>query len=206
MAILRNPRQTPPDGWRYTQFETGARFTGGFLRELADVVIAHRVHKGLTPTDVESVELEIQRQICAGSEGHVCIAENGEDWRPFVDQSRNLNPDKVVEFSRAAYRFVESGGETVPKSESERRAAICRGCQFNRPSVCVCTPLYKLLDALVPAARREHGLAICGICGCSLTVKVLLPMSTIHDENAAQKYRLPSHCWMIPDNGQEKAT
>lgn len=203
MAILRNPRETPPDGFRYTESRTQTRFTAETLGELADLVAAHRAYKGLTPVDPAAVKLEIERQICEGAFPHVCVAENGENYRPLIDRSRSLDPDQIVEFTGAAFRFIGSGGEIVPKAESERRAAICRGCQFNRPSVCVCTPLYKALDALVPAKRREPGLAICGICGCSLLAKVLLPLVTIHSENTTLK--VPAYCWMSPD-GQKETT
>lgn len=207
MALLRHPRTTPPDGFRFCQRETESRFTAETLGELADMVIEHRRYKGLTPTDKPAVELEIQRQICEGQFPGVCHAENGEDYRPLVDQSRSLNPDKVVEFSKAMYRFVESGGEIVPKAESERRARICRGCQYNRPSACVCTPLYKLLDALVPASRREPGMLVCGICGCANTVKVLMPMGTIQGEQANKKLTYPHYCWIgEKTDGEEKAT
>jgi hypothetical protein len=203
MALLRESRTTPPDGFRYTQFETQSRFTAETLGELADLIITHRVYKGLTPVDKPTVELEIQRQICEGMFPHICQPEPGENYQPLVDRSRSLNGDQIVEFTGAAFRFIGSGGAIVDKAESERRAAICRGCPYNRPSVCVCTPLHKLLDAMVPNERREPGLAICGICGCSLLAKVLLPMSTIRAE--ASSTRLPAHCWMKSD-GQEKTT
>ena len=205
MAILRSKNTTPPDGWRYTQFETGAKFESRFLGELVEMVSEHRKYKGLTPTDAATVELEIQRQICAYMFPEICIGENGEDYRPIVDQSRSLNPDKVVDFSRSMYAFIEAGGEMVPKAESERRAAICRGCALNRPSACVCTPLFKLLDALVPSARREPGMLICGACGCANSVAVTLPLSTIKH---GKDLRFPSHCWQsaTPDGQKEKAT
>lgn len=207
MALLRDIRTTPPDGWRFTVRETGAKFEARFLGDLVDMIVEHRQYKGLGPTDKAEVELEVQRQLCEGMFPGVCIAENGEDYRPFVDRSRSLDPDKVVEFSRAAYRFVESGGAIVPKAESERRAAICRGCQFNRNSTCVCTPLFRLLDALVPKERREPGMQICGLCGCSLAVKILLPTDTIRNDTVNIGLHLPSYCWMSSQtDGKEKAT
>lgn len=201
MALLRNPRETPPDGFRYVQMETQTRFTGETLGELADMVIAHRAYKGVGSLDKQTVEVEIQRQICEGAFPHVCAGENGETYQPLIDRSRSLDPDMIVGATEAAFRFIGSGGAVVDKAESERRAAICRGCQFNRASVCVCTPLHKALDALVPAKRREPGLAICGICGCSLLAKVLLPLSTILSENST--LRTPSYCWIKPDGQKE---
>jgi hypothetical protein len=131
----------------------------------------------------------------------MCHGEEGEKYEPLADQTYSLNPDKIMAFTGTALRFLESGGELVPKEESERRAKICRSCPYNRPSVCICTPLIKAMEALVPPSRRENGLAICGICGCSLVVKSLLPLTTIRgDQN---RHRFPDYCWM--KNGQEKS-
>jgi hypothetical protein len=58
----------------------------------------------------------------------------------------------------------------------------------------------KALDTLVPASRRENGLAICGICGCSLSAKVLMPITTILGEYQS-KFRFPDYCWIRPDHG-----
>jgi hypothetical protein len=183
--------------------ETQARFTGETLGECADVVIAHRQHYNLQPQDHPTVELEIQRQICEGMFPHVCTAEPGENYQPLQDRSRGLDADKIMAFTGAAFRFIESGGELVTKEESARRAAICRGCQYNRRTTCICTPIFKMLDALVPSSRRESGLAICGICGCSLEIKTLLPMSTIQSDNAGKSLRFPAYCWMNEPDGQK---
>lgn len=202
MALLRNPRQTPPDGYRYVQRETGARFTAMNHIDLTDMVIKHRLHHGFQPTDCETVWLEIQRQLCEFMFPEICAAENGENYQPIVDQSRSLNPDKVVDFSRSMYAFIESGGEMVPKSESERRAAICRGCPLNRPSACICTPLFKLLDSFVSTTRREPGMEICGACGCANSVSILLPLATIHHD---KNLRFPDFCWQSGTHPDGKA-
>ena len=208
MALLNDNRMAPPDGWRFTQPETGARFTGGFKEELLDVIIAHRIHKGLTPTDRVSVGLEVERQLCMTLPPYCCHAEPGEDFKPIEDKHRSLTSEMVVAFTRSAYKFIESGFALVDKKESERRAAICRGCPFNRPSVCVCTPVHKLLDAMIPESRREPGLFICGVCGCGIGPKVLLPLQTLRDDEANKNLTYPVFCWIrgSNSNGQTQAT
>lgn len=196
MALLKNPHQTPPDGFVYLQRETGLRIERDTLAECEDSVIAHREHKGLSPTDRPSVSLDIQRQICSGQFPGVCRPEPGEDYRPLRDLSRDLDTEKVMAFSRAAFAFLGSGGEIVDKTESARRAEICRGCRFNRASTCTCTPVYRMIDALVPAGRRESGLLICGICGCSNQVKTLMPKEVIEKSDAGRNLVYPDHCWI----------
>ncbi len=197
MARLCRPNEEVPDGWIYTQPETGGRWQAETLHKLVDVVREHRVYKGLLPDDYESVRLAIERQICSGMPEGVCTAEPGENYVPFDDKMRSLSMDDLLAFSMAAFRFIESGGEIVPKVESARRAAICRGCRFNRPSPCVvCTPVFKLMDAFIPSDRVEPGLSACGICGCSLRAKTLLPLNTIRDTDQAKHFRFPPHCWL----------
>lgn len=200
MARVCRQNEEPPDGWVYTEPATGGRFKCDNLPELVSVVAGHRAWKGLEPCDEESVQLLVERQICAAQFPGICRAENGEDYIPLVDKSRGLDPDKVLSFTQAAFRFVGSGGKIVDKAESERRATICRGCQYNKTSVCFCTPILKTLDAMIPSVRREPGLHICGICGCGLGVKVLLPLETVQSEDLGKNLRYPSHCWMnTPD-------
>lgn len=205
MALLREPNCTPPDGFRYVQPETQTRFSGETLTELADLVIAHRAFKGIMPLDKPTVEKEIQRQICAGMFPYICQAEPGEKYEPFEDRTRNLDVDKIMSFTSTAFAFIASGGEMVSREETHRRANICRGCPFNRPAICICTTLYKMIASLVPESRREPGLAICGICGCSLAAKTLLPMSTIQQDNTQRNIRVPDWCWMKP-SGQAAQT
>lgn len=190
MALLNHKHQSPPDDFCFTEPTTGGKWTGETLAHITEIVCEHRKWKGLFPQDTESVSLEIQRQICSGLPPGFCHAESGEDYVPFVDQARTFTIDNVMHASQAAIDFVASGGEMVPQAESARRANICRGCRFNRPSPsCVCTPLYKMLDKLVPKERKEAGLHVCGICSCSNSVKILLPVKP-------DNFRYPPHCWI----------
>lgn len=207
MAKLSRPNEEPPDGFIYTQPETGGRWQAETLHKLTEMVREHRVWKNLQPDDYDTVRLEIERQICSGMPQGICAGEPGEKYVPFDDQMRSLSMDSLLEFSMASFRFIESGGEIVDKAEASRRAAICRGCRFNRPSPCVvCTPVFKLMDAFIPSGRVEAGLSACGICGCSLRAKVLLPLHTIRDADQAKHFRFPSYCWIKPHGEEEKDT
>ena len=197
MAKLCRPNEEPPDGWIYTQPDTGARWKAETLHKLVELVIAHRAWKELPRTFYPDVRNDIEQQICSGLPPGHCIADPGENYQPFDDKMRTISMDQMVEFSKASFRFIESGGQLVSAEESHRRAGICRGCRFNRPSPCiVCTPVFKLIDAMIPEVRKEPGLSACGICGCSLRAKILLPMKTIRDADEPNHLRFPPHCWL----------
>jgi hypothetical protein len=200
MALLNYKNQTPPDGYAYTQAETQTRMElphNGNLEELVDMVIFHRQWKHLVPTDRDSVRLEIERQICAAMPEGVCSGEPGEHYEPFNDQSRNLSLMKIEMFSSAMIEWIGSGAKLVEPEESQRRAAICRGCQFNKaPKFCSCSPLWLLLDRLIPKERREHGLYVCGICGCVTGIKTLAPANVLIESEKGIQHRYPAHCWL----------
>lgn len=205
MALVKSIRESPPDDWRYLEPLSGVWIKGDFFGELVDRVCEHREYKQFAPWDRKSVELMVQRQICAVAPPGVCRPEPGEDYRPFVDQARQLSRESVMSASRAALKWMEEGRPLVPKAEAERRAALCRGCRLNRPSPSwVCSMLCKTLDALVPENRREGGLSICGICSCSLPAKVLMPEEVIAASNAGRELRYPDYCWQGKDSTNPK--
>lgn len=195
MALLNHLHQEPPDGYKFLSRESGLWIRAELFEELVAQVIAHRQHKGIAGTERGEVELEIQRQICAGAAPNVCHAEPGEDYRPFADLARTLSLAKIEAFSGALIAWLKAGMRMVPPAESAARAATCRGCPFNKTaSACVCTTFFKAIDAMVPAGRNEPDLQICTLCGCSLRVKVLAPMEVVREGNPPD-LRLPQWCW-----------
>lgn len=199
MALLGNPRQTPPDGFVYTQPETQTRIEHETLQELVGAVCEHRRYKGLSPTDPEPVSLEIQRQICASMPPGICGPEAGEDYRPLLDQSRRLTLDKIQSFSHAIFEWIRTGGKLVDEEEAQRRAKICLGCPYNKaPASCACAPLWVLIKALIPPRRRIDNLHVCGICGCVNGVKVLMPFPVLKQSIQGRDLTFPVHCWMRP--------
>lgn len=189
MPRINRPHETVPDGWFFIEPVTGYRIEGETLDNLVELVCQHRTWKQITPSDPENVRRIIEAQICQAMPEGICRAEEGERYSPFDDKARSLTIESILSASSAAFEFIKSGGELVPKSESERRAGICRGCRFNRPSPCtVCSPIYSMIEALVPASRTEPGVTVCGVCGCALRAKLLLPLQP-------DGFRYPPHCW-----------
>jgi len=197
MALLGQPRQAPPDGWRYTQPETQTTMEEvDGLVALAQIVVKHRNYKGMPRATVEEAILDIQRQICASMPPGVCRPEPGEDYQPIVDQSRRLTLEKIQSFSLAMFEWVKSGGNFVDEEESLRRAKICLGCPYNKaPHACACSPLWVLIKALVPKKRQIDNLHVCGVCGCVCSVLVLMPLEVLADSERSRDLVHPPHCW-----------
>lgn len=198
MALLRDTRTAPPDGWRYVQFETGLELVGDSLDELADKIARHRKYKELErSSDLATIRLEIQRQICTGLSDVFCLCEDGEAPRRHVDdQSRHLTLAKIVAFSEGLIAFITTGGRMVTPSEAQGRGDICRGCRFNVHSrSCACGPFYRMLEAVIPKDRQQANLKICAACGCALQAKVNLPDSIVKASNHGRNLVFPDHCW-----------
>lgn len=192
MARIRRFNVTPPGGWRYVQPETGARFSAITFEALARDVQAHRAYKGLP---VDAAGPDIERQLCTALSAEWCRPEPGEEHRPVSDRSGELTAGHALSLGKALAAFLGGGGQLVERAEAARRAATCRGCPFNQPSkACACTAAYAMVEALVPGDRREAGISLCTVCGCSLQAKVNLPMAAVA-ASLPDGIVLPKWCW-----------
>jgi len=190
------PNTEPENGWQYVQPETGEWIDcrGENFAALIERVVQHRRYKGLKPDDHAAVQVDIERQLCLGIKNG-CRPEPGDI--EVKDQFRGITGDSIIAASRALFSFVKSGGQLVEKTESERRAAICRGCKFNRLSgTCMCNAVFALIKSIIPSSRIEPGLKACGVCGCSLEAKVLVPPDVLRDSEPTPGYAYPSWCWI----------
>lgn len=196
MALLKSTRTEPPDGFKYLQRETETWIRGEHWEELVDLVVAHRKYKQLPGAIKEEAEIDIHRQICAGAKPGLCREEKGETYLPVSDRARSLSLSNIVTAAKTLFDWMKVGG-MASLDESRSRAAICRGCPFNKEiPQCICTPLYKALEALVPKERLEPGLKICAACGCSLAAKVLVPLEVVRKDNPPGTV-FPSFCWQL---------
>lgn len=210
MALLKDLRTEPVDSWRYLQPETGVWIIAdaehfGFL---VDLVVQHRTYKGIEPKDRDSVALDIQRQICMRIPEDRCSPEPGETRLIYKDQYRSLSSSTIIAFTTAIFSWIAGGGQLCEKAESERRAAICRRCVFNRIGrTCACQAVSAMIESLVPKGRRENGLTMCGICGCALLGKTICPDDVVRDSNRGRGYVFPRElgCWQADLNPDQPA-
>jgi hypothetical protein len=201
MALLKRWRVAPPGNWTYFQKESQLRIKAENGDALVDQVVEHRKYRGFTPTDRETVKLEVQRQICEKLGFNDCRPEGESDpWKPKDGSKPLVTMSNVLSFSKAAIAFVKSGGELAPMEEVKRRADICRQCFWNRElSGCACGGFYKILDAAIPKDRKLDGLHVCGICNCSNGVKVNLTEEQVRASNAGRNLPWPTEtpCWQF---------
>lgn len=197
MALLVDTRTGPPGGWHYVQPETGAEIVAMSHPELVGRTAEHRRYKGLARQSIAEVTQDVERQMCSRLEPRFCAAEPGEDYRPIPDHPGNLTVSKVVAASIAFVAFLKGGAKIVEKEESESRAKTCRGCPFNRNAdgCGACNALFALMSVAIPKDRREPGLKACGVCGCDLSTKVLMPDAVIKESNLGRGITYPPHCW-----------
>lgn len=197
MALLKSLRLIPPGGWRYVQPETAVRFYSEFTyEELRAQVEAHRKYKNLP---LETIDHDIQSQMCSGLSAEHCNPEPGESWTPVKDLTASLSAGLAVKLmssvTRALAKFIMGGLEFVPKTEAQARADVCRRCPFNKPAtLCACSSVYGAVEKLIPADRKELGVSVCMACGCSLQAKINLPAETIK-ASLPDDIVLPTWCW-----------
>jgi hypothetical protein len=196
MALIRSFRDVPPGGWRYVQPETGVHFSSDTFDGLVEKIRPHRVYKGL---GTENLELEVQRQLCAGLTEQECRPEPDEDYHPVRDLTARLTTQMALGLTKAitsSLLEVASGNAVlVSREEAQARASVCRGCPFNKPaSLCSCSAVYRAIEAAIPRDRIVDGVSVCMACGCSLQAKINLPLSVVRASNASE-VSFPAWCW-----------
>ena len=197
MPRLRDKNLTPAGGWVYLNVETDLWLKGDNWLDLVAKVKAHRTYKGLSN---HGIEIAIETQLCETLGEQWCRANKGETWNPLENIGKKIGIKQLASLSAFILEWIKSGESIVSKDISSERATICRKCPVNRPlSQCACTPFYKAVNALVPEYRKEKDLHVCGICGCSLPAKVLMPQSVIQKDNSNKKLKYPNGCWQNED-------
>jgi hypothetical protein len=199
MALIKSFRDVPPGGWKYVQPETAVSFTSDNYEDLIRQIIPHRKYKNIP---FESVHLDVQRQLCSGLSTDWCHTETDEVYRPVKDLTARMTTSMAVSVGKAvvaALAEVAAGKSAlVPVEEAQRRAAICRGCPFNKASsLCSCSAVYKAIEATIPKDRRQPGISVCMACGCSLQAKVNLQLDVVLASNQPETV-FPAHCWQLP--------
>lgn len=201
MARLRFANQVPPGGFRYRQKESQLVIHGESRDDLVLRVRDHRIHKGFTPTDMESIRLDVERQICGRLSLGECMPEGTTDeWVPIKDNGDFLDLGKIMSFSSAAWEWLKGGMELVDFTEAKRRAAICDDCPCNSSfEGCKCGPLAKWITTVVPTERVIPSLDNrgCAVCSCALQTLVHAPASAIIASDKARPLDHPKNCWKL---------
>jgi len=180
----------PPGGWRYTQPETGLEIKGGDYYNLREAVRKHRQLNQL-PCGPE-LDNQIQAQICErmGAEGRSAYCR---------DAQRRAGEGKTEIAFADVKHFLSTVSQIrhfVPQAEAQRRAETCVSCPKNSPiSGCTsCTNLIGLVFKVIGQRKTplDQRLGACGVCGCSLTASVHIPLEAFPKQ---PHYEYPEWCW-----------
>lgn len=200
MGRIKFKGTRPPGDWVYVQPETRLQMKGDDHKKLMKTVLAHRIYKKLPRATMAEVEQDVERQICSRLSSNECSREGPDDELRPVEENRVLTVSGVLKFSAAAMAWLAKGAEVVGMEQLKKRQAVCLNCPLNsRLKACSCSALYKTIDALVPAARSEPGLFICGACGCSTKVKTQMPLSMIASSDEGRDVKYPKLCWITTE-------
>jgi hypothetical protein len=187
-----NPNVKPWCGWVYTQPETHTLLESGSYHSLILTVQRHRMYKKLGRQSTAEVMEDVDDQMCLQLGPAAC----GGDGEYIRDESRDMTLEKMQAAGAAMVEFLKNKGAMVSEEEAQRRAEICKGCRFNRPTkVCSCSPFFRVVEALLPARRKIDGLGVCAACGCSTTLKTQMPQEVIDASNKNAQVTFPSWCW-----------
>ena len=198
---LSTVRETPPDGWRYTQKETGRKFSTYDWPTFENDIRSHRLANGikLSPDWKE----ELQDELCK---------DNIEKWGP--NWCRRYSTKKVkrkgfsfgaaISFLNFLWNWIKAGGGYVEQEEAERRARICSTCEFNVELSSNCGACVSSLMSVVSKLRGgrktsfDNKLHNCQVCSCVNKVSVHLPVEpqfAALSESVKETFKSIDYCW-----------
>jgi len=177
--------ETPPNGWTYLDPRTSIKYS-----ELALTAILQKAHTSWIANDIE-----IPQDWQAVIRHEICEQRPDIECREIGEPETFVTIDDIARFGATAKNWLADGGKWVEKSEAERRASICSGCQFNKP-VKLCFGCSATLSWLAhrigwPTTSRDAELSSCKRCKCLLKLKCHIPLNVLDDKGV----EYPEWCW-----------
>jgi len=200
-----NENDTPPGGWRYKVNETGREFSGvnyskvGMVNMVSDYLRANGLQVPVNLPDL------IEDYTCRVIAGDGCEDVDGKDT--------------LISRLQVTWQALKAGTETIgswflaglPKVTQEladSRSEVCTSCVYNVDTSgckpCQSDALHKLVGKLIGSSRssKHETLRACDRCGCSLAVKVWVPME--HISRVEPINPLPDWCWINKEKNDGK--
>ncbi len=229
MVSLKNPDGQIPNGLRWTQAETGwdsTKMLGTYpsMASLTRAVIAHRqgnpwlVSKHQWSTDYDEVLKEMRDY-----NAQICLAHG---WTKFINTDEQPPPQvkkKLLSLlagspSVAGARNIAAGvgvlldwlgdgGKAVEPALSEKRAAICAGCEkngkggitsyFTKPIAEKIRQQLEIRDDLQLRTSFDDKLGVCESCMCPLKLKSHVPLDFILEHTSDETMAaFVDGCWI----------
>lgn len=195
-----------PGQWRYTVPQTGVLLTDSWWSGLRDKVYAHLRANGIEVDD--ELALVIEDAVCRETRpGSKCAPRKA---KPIAGRHPLPMLMYVNSFLRAVWGALRER-RFVPREEAERRAEICRACEFRVESPGGCTGCYTLLKKAnelmdknpIKFEPDEDGTVrdTCQACLCVCHLKVWLTDSVLDASEGAIKPKFHEKCWRLEKRG-----
>lgn len=188
---IRDTNETPPGGWLFVDMSSGRKFKAEALYDLIRQIVSYRKANDIDPGNPEA---EIHAFICSrlpekcGREA-VKIPFQGSYTLEDVKSFANFFKDAVLKYGYASQEVADV------------RAAVCISCPLNVkiPGCRGCHSIAAFLIESTGGRKTKYANALheCGMCGCSLANKTLMPEELVAQERAKRDY--PSYCWMTTE-------
>ena len=198
-----NQDQTPPGGFVYKVESTGKEFQGDTLFSLQQRIIEYcEGNKLPIPVNLAG---KIQDYSCRR---HSALCEETDPLKEFattlIITTRTMAAGLAV-----LGPWMTAGKPTVKDDLATARSATCAGCKFNvllkncRP--CMMPAITKLVESAIGPAETPYSDQIngCNLCGCSLKIKIWVPITYIKDAMLFDKALLPDWCWVKKESDGE---
>jgi hypothetical protein len=189
---------TPNGKWRWRDPVTGTYLTNFSARKLLGAVRGFLSSNSRQPMTDAEIETSICEQM--GLKPPYCDSTTAT---PVV----GVTFETITRFFTTAKNWLLGGAELAPMDQVNARAAVCATCPRNvRAGGCSSCDA-KLgeivaMDGILPSGRQPEGmdrLHNCSQCGCRLSLKVQLPLSSYAEDDAVY----PEWCWVSKERGAQ---
>lgn len=195
---FKSKATVPPGRFNYLHTETGHISSSHSYDQWLGKIASHREANNLPPITPEDAEHQNCMRLAPATARSFCNAGDGD----FTTEAVQLKFADIMRGTRTIAAFKLAGSPLVSNEEAERRAAICRLCEWNTPyaSPCgtTCAELTSLVETLVGGEKTSYDedLRACAICHCSLKAKIHIPLEILRKtEEPAHQELFPPFCW-----------
>lgn len=234
MKRLKNRRQSPPNGFLYTQRETGWQNWKVEPASQWDFYLCARAiqaHRKANPsfrlnTSLPAIEEELDVVTSArvaaipGAESYLMdVGGASPSFQPAPNQPTLA---KLVAVAGAVktgkdvlFDWEESGQPPVSQELANQRASICAGCSqngqgglsryFTIPAAAMIRARFEKLHEMKMSTPSDPQLGICEACLCPLKLKCWTPLDFILKYMTDDvRQKLDGRCWILGEETPEK--
>lgn len=191
--------ESPPNGWRYVQPESGRPFRHYAHQTFLNQIRDHRLGNGF-PISADWI-----------AEIHDGMCRDNPDWFPRVCRRANtksgprrLSFAATMSFLQMLGKWVTDGAPYVEQEVAEERAVTCVSCPNNVYSEFGCgncTTQIQQIISVIGGKRStllDDKLHSCSICSCNLKASVHFPVASQKSNltsEMVEEFKQVPYCW-----------